>query len=69
MANIDLEKSYYNLDKRMALLEQKLDTIAGNHLAHIQDDIDKIQRVQWAAVGGVIVNLIAVIMLLIQTML
>lgn len=69
MSQFNAENSFHDLDKRMALLEQKLDTIAGNHLAHIQADIDKIQRVQWAAVGGVIVNLVAVILLLVQNML
>jgi len=60
------ERSYYSLDKRMSLLEQKLDTIAGNHLAHIQADVSKIERVMYGAVGGIIVNLVAVIFLLIQ---
>jgi tetrahydromethanopterin S-methyltransferase subunit G len=60
------ERSYHSLDKRMSLLEQKLDTIAGNHLAHIQADVTKIERVMYGAVGGIIVNLVAVIFLLIQ---
>ena len=37
-------KEYDDLDKRMALLEQKLDLILENHLAHMQADMNFIKK-------------------------
>jgi len=56
-----IEKAYAGLDKRLALLEQRLDIIQKNHLHHIQEDITSIKRgVKWF-IGVVFVQLIAVI--------
>lgn len=52
------------LDKRIALVEQKLDIITNNHLAHMQKDIDDIKRYFAWAVGVVFVQLVAVIAML-----
>ena len=49
------------LDKRLSLLEQKLDIIQNNHLAHMQADIDSIKKYFLWGVGVVFVQLIAVI--------
>lgn len=49
------------LETRMALLEQKVDLIINNHLAHMQQDIDDIKKYFLWAVGVVFVQLIAVI--------
>ena len=37
-------QEYENLDKRMALLEQKLDLLMENHLKHLQDDMNSIKK-------------------------
>ena len=52
------------LDKRLALVEQKLDIILTNHLAHMQDSIEGIQRSFKWGVGIVFVQLIGVIVAL-----
>lgn len=57
----DINTAYSNLDKRMSLLEQKLDIIQNNHLAHMQSDINNIKRYFLWGVGVVFVQLIAVI--------
>lgn len=59
-------QSYANLDKRIALIEQRLDIIQNNHLAHIQADIDAIKKYFIWGVGVVFIQLIAVIAVLIQ---
>ncbi len=64
----DLEQSYQKLDKKMALLEQRLDIIQNNHLRHIQDDINNIKTYFLWGVGVVFVQLIAVIGVLISNM-
>jgi hypothetical protein len=52
------------LDKRLALVEQKLDIILTNHLAHMQDSIEGIQRSFKWGVGIIFVQLIGVIVAL-----
>jgi hypothetical protein len=42
------------LDKRLALLEQKLDTLLNNHLAHMQKDIDWMKYVIYSTAIGII---------------
>jgi len=37
-------QEFENLDKRMALLEQKLDLLMSNHLSHLQSDITMIKK-------------------------
>lgn len=55
MSNFD------NLDKRMALLEQKLEIIETNHLKHIQDDITMLKKIMGMVALTVFAQLIAVI--------
>lgn len=64
----DINESYAKLDKRMALLEQRLDIIQNNHLHHIQADIDAIKKYFLWGVGVVFVQLVAVIGVLISNM-
>ena len=52
------------LDKRLALVEQKLEIIVTNHLAHMQDDMNGIHRMFKWGVGVVFVQLIGVIVAL-----
>lgn len=55
MSNFD------NLDKRMALLEQKLEIIETNHLKHIQDDVTMLKKIMGMVALTVFAQLIAVI--------
>lgn len=52
------------LDKRLALVEQKLELIVSNHLRHMAQDIDDIKRMFKWGVGVVFVQLIGVIVAL-----
>ena len=52
------------LDKRLALVEQKLDIILTNHLAHMQDSIESIQRSFKWGIGIIFAQLIGVIVAL-----
>lgn len=56
-----IEVTHADLDKRLALVEQKLELITNNHLAHMQKDIDDIKRYFMYGVGVVFAQLIAVI--------
>ena len=61
-------KEYADLDKRLSLLEQKLDTIETNHLWHIQNDLSTIKKWFGWAIGVVFIQLIAVIGYLVSNM-
>ena len=37
-------KQFEELDKRMALLEQKLDLVLDNHLSHMEKDLNWIKK-------------------------
>lgn len=54
--------SFNQLDKRMALLEQKLELLEKNHLKHIQDDITLLKKVMGAVALAVFAQLIAVLL-------
>lgn len=58
---MNINDSYNKLDKRISLIEQRLDIMQNNHLAHIQDDINNIKKYFLWGVGVVFVQLIAVI--------
>lgn len=49
------------LETRLALLEQKVDLIINNHLAHMAQDIDDIKRYFLYGIGVVFTQLVAVI--------
>ena len=44
--------------ERLARVETKLDTIENNHLAHMQQDIDKIDKRLWFVVSGVALSVV-----------
>jgi len=58
------DERFNDVDKRLALVEQKLEIILTNHLAHMQDDIDDIKRMFKWGVGVVFTQLIGVIVAL-----
>lgn len=47
-------KQYDDLDKRMALLEQKIDLVLNNHLNHMEKDIAWIKKIIFGAAVVVI---------------
>ena len=49
-----------NLDKRLALLEQKLDLVLDNHLTHMEKDMRMIKGILGATALAVFVQLLAV---------
>jgi len=65
MADVDkLSDKMQEMDKRLALVEQKLDIILTNHLAHMQDSIEGIQRSFKWGIGIIFAQLIGVIVAL-----
>ena len=44
--------------ERLARVETKLDVIENNHLAHIQQDIDKLDKRLWFVIAGVAMTVI-----------
>jgi len=53
-------KEYESLDKRLALLEQKLDLVLDNHLTHMEKDMRMIKGILGATALAVFVQLMAV---------
>ena len=43
-----------DLDKRLALLQQQLDLMLNNHMAHMQKDIDWMKYVIYGTAAGII---------------
>lgn len=60
------KEQFAHLDKKIALIEQRLDIMQNNHLTHIQTSVERIQKYFIWGVGVVFVQLIAVIAVLIQ---
>lgn len=54
-------KQFEDLDKRLALLEQKLDLVLDNHLTHMERDMAMIKKVLGAVGIVVFTQMIAVI--------
>jgi len=57
-------KEFDNLDKRMALLEQKLDLVLDNHLHHMKKDMAMIKK----NVGGVAIVVFGQMLVIVITM-
>jgi len=53
-------KEYESLDKRLALLEQKLDLILSNHLSHMEKDMRMIKGILGATALAVFAMLLNV---------
>jgi len=54
-------KEYEDLDKRLALLEQKLDLVLNNHLHHMERDISTMKKILGAVALVVFTQLIAIV--------
>ena len=58
--NTDTEK-LANLDKQVAVISERLNTIQNNHLFHIEKDMMMIKRVLWSVGFLVFSNLLGII--------
>lgn len=58
--NTDAEK-LANLDKQVAVISERLNTIQNNHLHHIEKDMAMIKRVLWSVGFLVFSNLLGII--------
>ena len=58
--NIDTEK-LANLDKQVAVISERLNTIQNNHLYHIEKDMMMIKRVLWSVGFLVFSHLLGII--------
>lgn len=50
-----------NLDKEVAVISERLNTIQNNHLAHIESDMRMVKKVMWSVGFLVFSNLLAFI--------
>ena len=50
-----------NLDKQVAVISERLNTIQNNHLAHIESDMRMVKKVMWSVGFLVFSNLLAFI--------
>lgn len=50
-----------NLDKQVAVISERLNTIQNNHLHHIEKDMNMIKRVLWSVGFLVFSNLLGII--------
>jgi len=57
---LDTEK-LANLDKQVAVISERLNTIQNNHLYHIEKDMMMIKRVLWSVGFLVFSNLLGII--------
>lgn len=57
---LDAEK-LANLDKEVAVISERLNTIQNNHLYHIEKDMSMIKRVLWSVGFLVFSNLLGII--------
>lgn len=48
-----------NLDKQVAVISERLNTIQNNHLAHIESDMSMVKKVMWSVGFLVFSNLLA----------
>tara|TARA_R100001015_G_C4473549_1_gene56412 strand:+ start:93 stop:308 length:216 start_codon:yes stop_codon:yes gene_type:complete len=56
------EKDFlHELDKRLAVLEDTIDRLENNHLNHLQKQIDKMDARIWAIIGGIVLQLAALV--------
>lgn len=49
-----MNNDLHTLDKKVELLDQKIELIVNNHLAHLQKDVDWIKYVIYGTAVGVI---------------
>lgn len=58
---MDNTEKLANLDKQVAVISERLNTIQNNHLYHIEKDMNMIKRVLWSVGFLVFSNLLGII--------
>jgi hypothetical protein len=58
---MDNTEKLSNLDKQVAVISERLNTIQNNHLYHIEKDMNMIKRVLWSVGFLVFSNLLGII--------
>tara|TARA_X000000950_G_scaffold289479_1_gene413979 strand:- start:1591 stop:1818 length:228 start_codon:yes stop_codon:yes gene_type:complete len=56
------------LDTQTAVLSTKVDTIANNHLKHLQDDVTSVKKTLWWTFSTLVGCLISLVFVLVQTL-
>ncbi len=57
------------VEVQVAKIETKLDIVANNHLAHIQDDVTSVKRTLWWLFSTLVGCLLSLVILLAQSLL
>lgn len=60
MVTPEEEAALQSLDKRVSVIEAVLHRLENNHLTHMQKDIDGLDLKLWAVLGGMLMQLGAV---------
>ena len=55
------QEALQSLDKRVSVIEAVLHRLENNHLSHMQKDIDGLDLKLWAVLGGMLLQLVAVL--------
>ena len=63
-----VEISVARLDTQTAVLSNKVDNIANNHLKHLQDDVTSVKRTLWWTFSTLVGCLISLVFVLVQTL-
>lgn len=58
-----MKMSNEDLDKRLSLLEQKIDLVLNNHLSHMEKDMNLMKKIMGAVALTVFAQLIAMVTL------
>jgi hypothetical protein len=61
MVTPEEEAALQSLDKRVSVIEAVLHRLENNHLAHMQKNIDGLDLKLWAVLGGMLMQLGAVV--------
>lgn len=65
----NVEISVARLDTQTAVLSNKVDTIANNHLKHLQEDVTSVKRTLWWTFSTLVGCLISLVVVLLQSFL
>ena len=63
-----VEISVARLDTQTAVLSNKVDNIANNHLKHLQDDVTSVKKTLWWTFSTLVGCLISLVFVLVQTL-
>jgi len=61
MATRQEKDALHRLDQRVSVIEAVLHRLENNHLLHMQKNIDNLDLKLWAVLGGITMQLVAVV--------